>query len=146
MKALALYQPYCGFIAAGLKTIETRWWDTKYRGVVLFCATKSPSPNFDADIKFAEHVGLFYMDDDIEKLVKPVGVMLCVGTIVDSFLCHVDHEPYALAPVEFQMGDGSIKQKYGFAVNDVRLVKQKPVKCGRKWFTVPDEDIEYVVS
>lgn len=32
MKALTLHEPYASLIAAGIKTIETRGWSTKYRG------------------------------------------------------------------------------------------------------------------
>ncbi|MEK6675589.1 MAG: ASCH domain-containing protein [Planctomycetota bacterium] len=48
MKALSLHQPWASLIATGKKTIETRRYQTKYRGPVLICSTKAP--------KFAAHL------------------------------------------------------------------------------------------
>ena len=42
MKAISLYQPYASWIAQGKKTIETRFWSTKYRGDLLIVSTKKP--------------------------------------------------------------------------------------------------------
>ena len=44
MKALSLHQPWAHFIAEGVKTIETRTWGTRYRGLLVICATKQPLP------------------------------------------------------------------------------------------------------
>lgn len=38
MKALTLYQPWAGLVAANIKTIETRPWVTRYRGPVAIHA------------------------------------------------------------------------------------------------------------
>ena len=43
MKAISLKQPWANLIAAGLKTIETRKWSTKYRGELLIVSSKSPA-------------------------------------------------------------------------------------------------------
>lgn len=42
MKALTIRQPWASLIAAGVKTIETRSWSTKYRGPLAIHAGKSP--------------------------------------------------------------------------------------------------------
>lgn len=39
MKALSIRQPWAALIAAGLKTIETRTWQTPYRGPLLIVAS-----------------------------------------------------------------------------------------------------------
>ncbi len=41
MKALSIKQPWAHYIASGQKTIETRTWETKYRGPLLICAGAS---------------------------------------------------------------------------------------------------------
>lgn len=41
-KALSVNQPYAGLIAAGIKTIELRKTDRKYRGQLLICSTVNP--------------------------------------------------------------------------------------------------------
>lgn len=41
MKALSIRQPFAQLIVDGLKTIETRTWDTTYRGDLLICAAQN---------------------------------------------------------------------------------------------------------
>lgn len=43
MKAISLHQPWASWIAQGKKTIETRFWYTKYRGELLIVSTKKPA-------------------------------------------------------------------------------------------------------
>lgn len=42
MKALSIKQPWANLIAAGKKTIETRLWETDYRGPLLIVSSKMP--------------------------------------------------------------------------------------------------------
>ena len=47
MKALSVKQPWASMIATGAKTIETRVWQTDYRGDLLIVSTKKPElPGF----------------------------------------------------------------------------------------------------
>lgn len=43
MKALSVTQPWAHLILEGRKTIETRMWDTAFRGDLLVCATREKS-------------------------------------------------------------------------------------------------------
>ena len=144
MKALALHQPYAGFVAACKKPLETRWWKSDYRGDVLICSTKGDSHSYEDDVASAYAYGMFLPTDDVEKLLVPRGVMLCVATIVGCKLCDENDALHALAPVVFLADDGTVIRKCGFELDNIRLVKQKSVKCGRKWFTISDEEIEFV--
>ena len=47
MKALTIRQPWASLIAAGVKTIETRSWSTKYRGPLAIHAGLSLPPSLD---------------------------------------------------------------------------------------------------
>ena len=42
IKALSVKQPWATMIAQGFKYIETRTWDTKYRGDLLISSTLNP--------------------------------------------------------------------------------------------------------
>lgn len=42
MKALSIKEPWVTLLHQGNKTIETRTWNTKYRGWLLLCASKKP--------------------------------------------------------------------------------------------------------
>ena len=43
MKALSIRQPWANLIADGQKTIETRTWTTRYRGMILLCSSRRPN-------------------------------------------------------------------------------------------------------
>jgi hypothetical protein len=40
-KAISLKQPWANLVAEGKKTIETRKWQTKYRGDLIICSSKT---------------------------------------------------------------------------------------------------------
>lgn len=42
MKALSVKQPWANLIATGEKTIETRRWQTPYRGPLLIVSSRNP--------------------------------------------------------------------------------------------------------
>jgi hypothetical protein len=42
MKAISIRQPWANLIASGQKTIETRAWETAYRGDLLIVSSSSP--------------------------------------------------------------------------------------------------------
>ena len=42
MKAISVRQPWASMIAQGNKTIETRTWQTRYRGDLLIVSSKRP--------------------------------------------------------------------------------------------------------
>ena len=41
-RAICLKQPWANLVMEGKKTIETRKWTTKYRGVILICSSQTP--------------------------------------------------------------------------------------------------------
>jgi len=42
MKAISIREPWASMIRNGQKTIETRTWNTNYRGKLLLCASMRP--------------------------------------------------------------------------------------------------------
>lgn len=42
MKTISVKQPWANFIASGYKTIETRTWNTNYRGKLLIASSQKP--------------------------------------------------------------------------------------------------------
>jgi len=41
-KAISLKQPFANLVCEGKKTIETRTWNTKYRGDLIICSSLNP--------------------------------------------------------------------------------------------------------
>jgi len=52
IRAISLHQPWAAYIAEGLKTIETRTWETNCRGDILICSTKKTAGNIPAGPRF----------------------------------------------------------------------------------------------
>lgn len=42
-KAISLKQPWANLVAEGKKTIETRKWNTRYRGDLVICSSQKPA-------------------------------------------------------------------------------------------------------
>jgi len=113
MKALSLTQPYANWICDGSKPIETRTWQTGYRGDLLICATKQK----------VYHEGV---------LIEPIGVALCVVEIVDCTPM-APHDEIA-ARVKWR------PELWSWLIENVRKIKPFPVKGQLRIFNV---DYEY---
>lgn len=71
MKTLSVRQPWATYIAEGLKKLEIRSWQTKYRGPLLISASGKP----------------YKLDDDDGKVVVlPSQVLVCVVDLADCRL------------------------------------------------------------
>lgn len=88
MKAISLMQPWASLMALELKRIETRSWDTKYRGPLLIHSSKKVIPLhrlFD-DLNFEQREFIFRAlenaYDDPEKL--PTGMIIAVCQLVET--------------------------------------------------------------
>ncbi|MES2648232.1 MAG: ASCH domain-containing protein [Bacteroidota bacterium] len=51
MKAISLLQPWASLVVMGLKTIETRSWATRHRGIILIHASQGKSGSIFAEEK-----------------------------------------------------------------------------------------------
>jgi len=49
MKGISVKQSWAGLIIIGEKLIETRTWETSYRGELLICASQKWDPNYAED-------------------------------------------------------------------------------------------------
>lgn len=141
MRALPLFQPYAGLIRLGIKTIETRWWSTTYRGPVLICSTKGTAPendellaNFAAAGYAVRHTDPAFLNGVTQCVVDVVDVRVGTPADDDAACCHL---------LDVNPKTGKLASKYAFVLQNTRPVVQKPVKCGRKWFNVPDNEIEF---
>jgi hypothetical protein len=54
-RAISLKQPWANLVASGKKSIETRKWDTRYRGDIVICSSQKPAtPPFGCALAIAE--------------------------------------------------------------------------------------------
>lgn len=85
MKALSVRQPFAGLIAAGIKRLEIRGWQTDYRGPILICASKREHPLF---VSYHYRSGLL----EIRNSSAPRKIQVELGqiSILGAALCVVD--------------------------------------------------------
>ena len=118
MKALSVKPPWSGLIACGVKTIETRTWRTEYRGDLLICSSKSIDRNVPPS--------LFVSDECFKR-----GVAICIVNVVTCVPMTDGHVKEACC----QVYDGA----WAWILEDIRIVKNVPVKGGLSIFNVPFE-------
>lgn len=69
-KAISLKQPFANLVCEGQKTIETRTWNTKYRGDLVICSSQNPK-------------------------IEPYGKALCVVEVYNTEPMKKEHEEAA---------------------------------------------------
>ena len=87
MKTLTVRQPWASLIAAGVKTIETRSWSTKYRGPLAIHAGLSFHPFHDAHARLVS-AGVAPMDALVacssrRTDIVPRGAVVATCTLAD---------------------------------------------------------------
>lgn len=139
VRALSLKHPYAHLMLPPHNKIETRTWDTKYRGLVLICCTKKPYTYKDiVDISgLRQH-------DRITRALRSLreyhyGMAIAVARLVDSRpmiptdadLCFVEYKPHL----------------YCHIYDEVRLIHPFPFKGTQGWQILSEEvkrKIEYL--
>jgi hypothetical protein len=122
MKALSVRQPWAWLIVNGLKPVENRSWNTKFRGQVLIHAAKGMTrKEYDEAVKFCRFDCLLEMDHrkipSYEKLER--GGIVGVTTITDCVSSH---------PSPFFSGPK------GFVLEDSRPLEFTPIKGKLSFF------------
>lgn len=116
MKAITIRQPWASLIAAGVKTIETRSWSTRYRGPL---AIHAGGALYQREIceEFAEHLGSKWP-------ILPLGAVVATCTLAD------------VVPIMDGLGtaDGQLPRVANVVAEGRGLRLMRP-------FTYPSEDI-----
>ena len=140
MKALTLTQPWASLIAAGAKRIETRSWQTKYRGQILIHASKVP------DAEFTEH-------PTVQKYLKgqqpPLGAFVAVCELVactttESARKQLHENPQC--PDEALFGNYQPK-RYAWILDNVQALSE-PLECkgNRMLWNPPDSIVQLAIA
>lgn len=123
MKALSVRQPWALEINDGIKNLEFRTWETKYRGPLLICASSK-----DSGLWIDVEVG-----GVVETLPLPTGCMMCVVNLVDV-------RPAKAAEVKAAGGEWH-PGIFAWVFEGGYEVEPEPVKGRLNLFEVPDEAI-----
>ena len=154
MYALSLWQPWADLIAMGLKTMETRFWSTEYRGPILICSAKTMNPTV------RDHIQMF-ADPDVWRCgfegdapplspdYKPrLGMALCVARITDCIELSEQRRErdvwrqMACFPDPYTFEGWSLEGRYGFVLENIEPIRPFPVVGRQKIFHVdygPDQ-------
>lgn len=162
MKAISLWQPWASAIAVGAKQIETRGWETKYRGPIAIHAAKRKV--VDELIHFSccwnwcgalRPLGLKMGGNAGLGKILPFGAIVAVCDLTD---CRPT-DSFTLSELmsrrlpegetldiyswnEWQMGDFSLG-RFGWVLSNIRPLSEPIPFVGRQSiFDVPDEMIE----
>lgn len=141
MKVLTIQQPWASLIMLGTKTIETRSWDTKYRGPLLIhAAAGMPRLNMELCSKepFKRYVSEWYM----LPLGKILGKVMLSETCSSAYLKKCFRfNPEWFLPYEQSFGDYS-PNRYGWELTDVEVFKTPiPAKGQLGLWNFPDKKL-----
>lgn len=130
VRALSWKQPYAQLMLHG--KIETRTWDTKYRGLVLICASKgeySGNQIYDISGRGLSHK-VYSAVYPNERYRRPLGKAIAIGRLVDSrpmtkedeVACYVQYNE----PWQTRAKNGTLKtvQRWCHVYEDVVPIEQ----------------------
>ncbi len=131
MKAITIWQPWAGFIAAKMKQYETRSWPTSHRGEIAIHSARIGDDEFAFDDAHQHQLH--------EKLIAlPNAVLAARGAIIalatlEDCLRTEQIEPVLVAEeryAELHLGD-FLRGRYAWKMGNVRVLDH-PVPCRGK--------------
>lgn len=145
MKCLSLLQPWATLVSIGAKKIETRSWNTHYRGPLAIAVSKKLPPDAEyfcyGERFFDALVDGFCQPNNIvpSKMVErlPLGSILCVCDLVDVVRITADN-----APPEPERSFGHYTPgRYAWHLASVRALPEPIPVTGKRGLWVPDAPI-----
>ena len=126
MRAISLWQPWASAIVCGKKTVETRGWSTKYRGIVAIHAAQRWTKEQRA--MCSRYLTVLFHEIPLGELVATAEIVCCVPT--EQFT------PHQLESVWGDYGAG----RFAWVLDNIQPL-EKPIPCkGRQgFFNVPDD-------
>lgn len=128
MKAITVWQPWAGALAAGIKENETRRWATKYRGPIAIHSA----------MKAIQHTwSNLYMDDEAREVICrrlelpeifdgpvtfPMGCILATAELVDCIKITPEYIA-TLTPDELALGDYTLG-RYAWKLENVKKLPE----------------------
>lgn len=120
MKALSLKQPWAELVVSGKKTIETRFWNTTFRGKFLIHASKTPNDEAMRAFGFS---------------TLPTGCIVGEAELVDV-KTYDDKTAWDADERKHLARSAWTKKRYGYLLKNVRRCEPKPYKGKLNFFDV----------
>ncbi len=130
MRVLSIRQPWAWFIAAGLKDVENRSWETSYRGTVaihagLWCREREIEACLDA--LESEEIIARPQRPSIDALRSQLGRVVSVGELTDC------------SPADTHPSAWAIRGSWCFSLGPMRLLEQPVLVHGKLGLFQPTE-------
>lgn len=139
MKALSLWQPWATLMAAGLKTIETRHWPTRYRGPLAIHAAKRRMSIEEREL-VQDWRNVRFLQWTWPPADLPYGAIIAVVELVDCISS--SKALIGLPAAEIAFGDYSMG-RWAWITRNLRVINPPIPYRGRQGlFEVPDEVIQ----
>ncbi|MEK6874506.1 MAG: ASCH domain-containing protein [Nanoarchaeota archaeon] len=123
MKALSLRQPWAELILQGRKTIETRTWNTRFRGRFLIHAAKQCQADDMCKFGFSS---------------LPTGCIVGVAEIID-IICYTSKDQFNTDFHKHLFSvDNWTQSRYGYILNNVQRISHIPYSGKLNFFEIPD--------
>ncbi len=138
MKALSFKQPYAWLMLHG--KIETRPWDTQYRGQVLICASArafswDQVEDISGEWQFGRILKLM-QDHNTTRPLQPDGVAIAVGELVDTHPMYPHDEDQAFVQLDTRL--------YSHIYANVRPIQPFPFKGAQRWKNLDQSTIDQI--
>lgn len=119
MKCISLWEPWATLMALGAKTIETRSWETLYRGPLAIQASKRFTGE-QAMLMRTEPFAAHFPDPSI--VTETLGKIVCIVDLVGCKRTE-DLVRTELPPFEIYAGDFGVR-RFGWVTRDHRRLKR----------------------
>jgi hypothetical protein len=142
VKSISLWQPWASLVSVGAKRVETRGWQTPYRGPLAIHASKK----WDRQL-----AGIMASDDRFTAPIRAAGIEdLPLGCVVAvarlAKIAPTAEVRDRLSEQERLYGDYSAG-RYAWALTGiVRLARPVPFKGAQGFFEVPDELLQAALA
>jgi hypothetical protein len=143
MRALSLWRPWPWTFVRADKRIENRPWEIKYRGDVVFQATRRFDHSAMPTIQRACISGGFPLCPGIDS-VHPAGVLVCVARVVDCVeVSEIMTRARGKLHLDRMRTTYERQAAWAFGpwcaiLEDVRPLRPIPFRGSQGWFDVPD--------
>ena len=139
MKALTLTQPWASLIAMLLKTYETRWWKTSYRGPLLIHASREVDWDF-----IRSPIGEKYGMPELWTPRNPPPTMAVLALTDLEDCVPTCPQPASLSESDLDTGDWSW-DRWAWRLTNIRPLPE-PISCrGQMSVWTPPKDILHAV-
>lgn len=140
MKAISLWQPWASAIAVGIKKIETRSWQSSYRGPIAIHATKKLTPEmrewWRVHVELLTEETMFQAAGIADCDDLPLGAIVATAVLVDIRPTEWLREQAIVnksgrGSMEYWWGDYS-PGRFGWMLSDVRRLTDPVPATGKQ--------------